>query len=178
MYVCILAPPGEYDRTIRARRRCSLVSDYFDHSSFTAGRQHAVTQAAVYTSRCVSAGCAGAGESQPLLDGCINCISCVASSSGKTEVAISDTCDSSSILSPPPYLGGVRLPDSRFRGRRSTERSVNIRLGDNKYFAAKLSPLFDSNGTSYATSNFSLACYSAGAKISKRLEIILDFSYD
>jgi len=29
-----LAPPGEYDGTIRARRRCALVSHYFDHSLF------------------------------------------------------------------------------------------------------------------------------------------------
>jgi len=26
---CILAPPGEYDRTVRVRRRCGLMLNYF-----------------------------------------------------------------------------------------------------------------------------------------------------
>ena len=28
---CTLAPPGEYDWTVRVRRRCGLMSNYFDH---------------------------------------------------------------------------------------------------------------------------------------------------
>jgi len=28
---CTLAPPGEYDLTVRVRRRCGLMSNYFDH---------------------------------------------------------------------------------------------------------------------------------------------------
>jgi len=28
---CTLSPPGEYNRTIRVRWRCGLVSNYFDH---------------------------------------------------------------------------------------------------------------------------------------------------
>jgi len=28
---CTLAPPGEYSWTVRLRRRCGLVSNYFDH---------------------------------------------------------------------------------------------------------------------------------------------------
>jgi len=28
---CTLAPPGEYDWTVRARWRCGLTSNYFDH---------------------------------------------------------------------------------------------------------------------------------------------------
>jgi len=28
---CTLAPPGEYDRTVRVRRLCGLMSSYFDH---------------------------------------------------------------------------------------------------------------------------------------------------
>jgi len=27
----ILAPPGEYDSAVRLRRRCGLMSNYFDH---------------------------------------------------------------------------------------------------------------------------------------------------
>jgi len=29
---CTLAPLGEYDRIVRIRRRCGLMSNYFDHS--------------------------------------------------------------------------------------------------------------------------------------------------
>jgi len=28
---CTLAPPGEYDWTVRVLRRCGLMSNYFDH---------------------------------------------------------------------------------------------------------------------------------------------------
>jgi len=28
---CILAAPDEYDKTVRVRRRCDLMSNYFDH---------------------------------------------------------------------------------------------------------------------------------------------------
>ena len=28
---CTLAPPGGYDSTVYVRRRCGLVSNYFDH---------------------------------------------------------------------------------------------------------------------------------------------------
>jgi len=28
---CTLAPPGEYECTVHVRRRCSLMSNYFDH---------------------------------------------------------------------------------------------------------------------------------------------------
>jgi len=28
---CTLAPPGEYDWTVHVRRRCSLMSNYFDY---------------------------------------------------------------------------------------------------------------------------------------------------
>jgi len=28
---CTLAPPGEYDWTVHVRRRCGLMSNYFDH---------------------------------------------------------------------------------------------------------------------------------------------------
>jgi len=28
---CTLAPPGEYYWTVRLRRRCGLMSNYFDH---------------------------------------------------------------------------------------------------------------------------------------------------
>jgi len=28
---CTLAPPGEYDRTVRVRQRCARMSNYFDH---------------------------------------------------------------------------------------------------------------------------------------------------
>jgi len=30
-WVVTLAPPGEYDWTVRLRRRCGLMSNYFDH---------------------------------------------------------------------------------------------------------------------------------------------------
>jgi len=30
IYGCTLAPPGEYDWTVRVRRRCGLMSNYFD----------------------------------------------------------------------------------------------------------------------------------------------------
>jgi len=30
-WACILAPPEEYDWTVHARRRCGLMSNYFDH---------------------------------------------------------------------------------------------------------------------------------------------------
>jgi len=32
---CILAPPGEYDWTIHMLRRCSFLSNYFDHYKST-----------------------------------------------------------------------------------------------------------------------------------------------
>jgi len=31
---CKLAPPGEYDWTLRVRGRCGLMSNYFDHCFF------------------------------------------------------------------------------------------------------------------------------------------------
>ena len=30
---CTLAPPGEYDCTVRVRRQCGLMSNYFGHLS-------------------------------------------------------------------------------------------------------------------------------------------------
>jgi len=31
VYIGTVAPTGEYDRTVRVRRRCGLISNYFDH---------------------------------------------------------------------------------------------------------------------------------------------------
>jgi len=49
---CKLAPPGEYDWTVHVRRRCSLMSNYYDYLLISSFR-HTIWQRDTSNTRCL-----------------------------------------------------------------------------------------------------------------------------